>query len=241
MGTLNYPYTLANDTDADADEVMANFNAARTLINGNIEAANIADNAVTGAKILDGAVTSAKISDGTVADTDLTSPNNSVYKILLRASAGVSNDATANTYLMMAKSGKYINGQSVAFAANTIDQIPSIYFDDADYTVGGKTQKLRVRAYALVNGTAPAITFTVGLYPITPSGGVDDFILTLGTVVPGSTAAIVTPSINTTSQANSGDFTIPADGAYGLGLVTSGTIANNSAVLIYATLQTRNV
>jgi hypothetical protein len=114
---------------------------------------------------------------------------------------------------------------------------PIFYFDDADYAITGLTTKMRVRAQISANATAPAITFTTGLYPLTVAGGSDGLVYTAGTVVSGSTVAQATPSASTITQANSGAFTIPSDGAYALACVTNGTIANNAAVQISAQVQ----
>ena len=96
---------------------------------------------------------------------------------------------------------------------------------------------MRVRAQISANATAPAITFTTGLYPLTVAGGSDGLVYTAGTVVSGSTVAQATPSASTITQTNSGAFTIPSDGAYALACVTNGTIANNAAVQISAQVQ----
>ena len=138
--------------------------------------------------------------------------------------------AVAGTY--------FLNGISTASPGN-VELVTMFYFDDADYLVSSKTQKLRVRAQVLVNATAPAITYTVGLYPLTIAGLIDVLTPTLGTVVTGSTVALASPPASTVTQANSGDFTIPADGAYAFGVVMSATIANNSKVAFCAALQTR--
>jgi hypothetical protein len=41
VANYNYTYTLTNGTTADANQVMQNFNDARTQINGNIDHTNI--------------------------------------------------------------------------------------------------------------------------------------------------------------------------------------------------------
>jgi hypothetical protein len=125
-------------------------------------------------------------------------------------------------------------------ATATIGGVAGIYFDDADFTVASKTQRLRVRAQVWTNGTAPGITFTTGLYPVTVVGGADALNAIPGTVVTGSTVAIASPVINSITQGNSGDFTAPTDGQYMFACLTSGTIANNAAVVVTAQLQTRH-
>lgn len=115
------------------------------------------------------------------------------------------------------------------------------YFAAADYTTTGRTQKLRVRSQIAVNATKPTLKFTVGLYPITVAGGVNALSITLGTVVSGSTIEFNEPAASTIGQGNSGDFTVPSDGAYAFGVVTSGALTANSAVNVSAQLQSRLV
>lgn len=181
-----------------------------------------------------------------IPDGDLASPNNSTYKTLLTATAYLGLDATASTYVIAPALTAGLGMQATTntfFSAGVADPnvVPAIYFDDADYTVGGLTQKLRVRGQIHANATAPAMNFLFGLYPFTPGGGADALTITLGTVVTGSTANVVGAGANATTNATGTDCTIPSDGAYCLGVVTSGTIANNSAVMVTAQLQSRSV
>lgn len=62
MAQLSYPNTLTNGQDADATEVMANFNAAKTRINA-VTTEQIVDANVTAAKLATDAVETAKIKD----------------------------------------------------------------------------------------------------------------------------------------------------------------------------------
>jgi hypothetical protein len=169
-------------------------------------------------------------------DTGLASPNNGAYRTLQSARQSLQLDVAAGTYLMGNASTVLANGANTS----TIP-FPFFYFDDADYTVANKTQKLRLRAQIAVNATKLAIKVTVGLYPLTVAGGADEFKPTLGTVVSGSTVEFNEPAASTVSQGNSGDFTIPSDGAYAFGYVTSGTVTNNNLSLLSAQLQTRSV
>ena len=101
----------------------------------------------------------------------------------------------------------------------------------ADYAISGRTTKLRVRATLTTNGTPPAITFTVGLYPVTSvAGGADVMSVVLGTIDSGSQVSFATPAASSMFEGDSSDFTIPADGYYVLGVSLSGSQANNSLV-----------
>lgn len=229
-------------TSTEEPKIIAALAELKTLLTANLATDNLHPNAgITGGQLAAAAgIVGGQLLDGTVADTDLASPNNAVYKTLLVARGGLGSDTTAGTYHLTAGGNdKHAVAVPVASLAASIPQV--IYFDDADYTVSSKTQKLRVRAQILTNATQPTITFTFGLYPVTVAGGADQITFTLGTVVPGSTVAFASPAASTASQNNSGDFTIPADGVYALGLVTSGTLTNNAVVIPSAQLQSRHV
>lgn len=64
MGLITLPYSLTAHTDAKAAEVMADFNKLLTLVNGNLDAANLAAGAVTTEKLATGAVTKEKLATG---------------------------------------------------------------------------------------------------------------------------------------------------------------------------------
>lgn len=128
-------------------------------------------------------------------------------------------------------------------AASATAQSPSIfYFDPTDYpTWGSLTQKLRLKVYLGTNATAPGITITLGLYPVSAvAGGAGLQSYTLGTVTSGSTVAFTTPAASTRSQGTSGDFNAPSAGYYAIGVVGSGTQAANSFLSFSAHLQARN-
>lgn len=193
---------------------------------------------------------------GTVADAKLASPNNSAYRQLMAQSCFIGDDLAAGTYALanqlsfltgaLAGSDPVASGGSTYISGATTYYAPvnfhPIYFDDADYTVGSLTQKLRLRAQVSANATAwSSVTATFGLYPLTFAGTTDQLSITLGTVVSGSTVALANPGASATAQGNSGDFTIPSDGLYGIGFVTSATLTNNNMSLLTAQLQTRSV
>lgn len=157
----------------------------------------------------------------------------STYKSLYTVQANLNGGATAGTYLLHPRSG--------ISASN--DAAGSLYLDPADYLANTRTTKLRVVVSAQVNSTGPAQTLTVGLYPITsPTGGSSGVVgVTLGTVTSGSTVAFASPSANSQNHGNSGDFTFPAAGYYGIAVVVGGTTGANSGVALEADLQLRQV
>jgi hypothetical protein len=89
------------------------------------------------------------------------------------------------------------------------------------------------------NSTDSTATFTAGLYPLTsPTGGAGAVANTIGTVVTGSTVAL-TPGANGDVSGESGEFTVPADGRYGLAVVISTNMAASADVVARALLLSR--
>lgn len=125
----------------------------------------------------------------------------------------------------------------------TTATLPLYSYTAADF---GNGAKFRLKCRLATNGIAPGtITFTFGLYSVTFAGAASAFVPTVGTVVTGSTAAVVNPLLSTSTDANSGDFTTTAanftDGlAYVAGCNISATTAATTVTKGTATLQTRN-
>ncbi len=163
--------------------------------------------------------------------------DNSVYRSLGNWDARPLADQAAATYHFSQGVGTVADNGNHGVASSL--WIPIIYIDDADF---GTSAKLRVRFQVLTNATAPGTqTFTGGLYPVSAvAGGTDLMTYDLGTVVVGSTVAIVNPSASTRNQGNSGDFAVPADGYYSPGFVQSNTLAANAATSVHMQLQVRN-
>jgi hypothetical protein len=193
-----------------------------------------------------------------IIDANLANPNNSAYRTILQAKSNINENASSGgTKLMLGSvsglspgaggpgGGALKSGNSMSEWESSVNQItlpPDVfYFAAADYAVNGKTSKLRVSGMILPNATAPGINFTFGMYPLTSAGAEKQLALTLGTVVSGSTAAVTTPSASTPKREVSGDFTIPADGFYALGVVISSNLTAKSIVLASAHLQVRAV
>lgn len=218
MPTLTYSVALTAGQPENINDVATRFTEVATVVN---------------------ALDTNNYTNASVTDTDLTSPNNSVYRTISQASF-IMHD------LQGASTGYPFQGGLAAFGTNqtaTEAVVPILYLDDADYTVASKTTRLRVRAQCLVNDFGAGITVTWGLYPITAvgSGGLGDQIrLTNGTVITGSTVAFAAPVANSLGQGNSGDFAFPADGHYVLGAVLSGAPTVNSKAYLSAQLQLRH-
>lgn len=168
-----------------------------------------------------------------LADTNLVSPNNTVYKTLLAASA----------YMGTAVVGTYFVNQGGNYASGATTNNPPVILDfvSGEYAVGSKTTKFRVKMEVMVGATSPStVTLQAGLYPVTISGG----NYTLGTVVTGSTALSSGLSTNNPYRFNSGDFAASAlltdPGIYALGIVV-GSITVPAGIAAAVQLQTRNV
>lgn len=211
------------------------------LAAGQVTATELAADSVGSSEIQTDAVGSPELQ--VVSDSDLASPNNSVYRSIFGATTFAGDDQAAATYLFAPDWSGILNGVDISSSGALVGfGIETIYLDSADYLVAGKATKLRVRFSVDTNATAPTRTWTCGLYPVTFAGAADQLTFTLGTVVPNSTAAINAPPASSSTVAVSSDFDVPAAGVYAFGVVQSGgAIANNAAMKLTARLQMRHV
>jgi len=164
---------------------------------------------------------------------------NSTYRTILDSSGSITAAKVAGTYALAQGDPLAVSGTGTLYPINTI------YIAAADFpTLNTIAPKLRIRAQLYTNDVSPTGNFTIGLYPITrpgTSGGAGLCIFTLGTVVPGSNGAtFTTPAADGLLNAVSSDFSLPSDGHYVLGIVTTSTIAVSSHIQISACLQMRN-
>jgi hypothetical protein len=213
MTQLSLSHTLVAGTPENVNDVQANFDDIVAWANGNISESNMLS------------------SSGLFAG----------YRTLKTAEAWVGASVAAS-YFFAGNQGSATQQNIVQSTTLNFSPPLSIYFDDADYTISGKTQRLRVRGQCYTNQTAPALTMTLGLYPISSVAGTSDAVnLTLGTVVSGSTVAFASPSASSLNQGNSGDFAIPADGHYVPGVAFSANLPAGSGVILAIQLQTRYV
>lgn len=253
-GTAGSPYTVAasggsgtvTTTGSPATGNLTKFSGGTSIVNGDLSgdittagtlAATLATvnsnvGSFTNANIIvnaKGLITAA--SNGTAA-----ADNNSSYRVL-NSAGGVYAAGTASTRVFP------LDGSSIYVPTTIGSTFSCIYIDPADFpTVGSLATKLRIRGQISVNNTAPARTFTFGLYPITgPSGATGVITFTVGTVITGSDGATVaSPSANSLNNLVGSDFAIPTAGYYAIGLVCSGAAAANSLLFITAQLEMRN-
>lgn len=131
MGLINLPNTFSADTTIVASEFNDNFTAITDELNGSIEAANLAANAVATAKIADSAVTTdkinasavttAKINTGAVTSEKLTST------VAFEATVG---GTTGNlAYSSSAVTATEVFDEGGDFASNTFTApVAGVYF-----------------------------------------------------------------------------------------------------------------
>lgn len=184
--------------------------------------------------------------NGNVLDTDLNSPNNSVRRVLLQASAWAAGAVVTGDYLVgfqTASPSLYASGTNTTSTFPIWGADSGVSSQPQDFQVANKTATARVRGTMMVNATAPGVTFTLGLYQITATGGgAGLFTLTFGTALAGSTVALATPAIGSRTTVESAAFALPSSAAvYALGVnVSGGTMAANSMVQITSQLLAYN-
>ena len=163
----------------------------------------------------------------------------SIYRMVLGSAGSHIAGRVAGTYFIPFADALGISGTGTLYAPAIIR------IDSADYpTIDGLAPKFRIKWSLMVNDVAPTGNFTIGLYPITrpaTSGGAGLNIYTLGTVVSGSNgSSFTTPAADSMNNGVSADFTLPADGYYVLGVVTTATVATSSHLHINAKLEVHN-
>lgn len=214
MTDLSYSTSLVPGTPENVSDVQTMFNEVKTHVN----------------------------SSGWATDGHLESPNNSAYKTILVQGGQIAGGATAGTYILgtggvsrPARSGEDIS------AVSTYGFTP-IHFVNTDFTVAGKTQKLRLRAQIYTNATAwSSVTATFGIHKVRFSGAANTLVATLDPVVSGSTVELANPGASVAFAGESGDFTIPPDFVYCIGVAINATLTTNAVALLSAQLQTRHV
>lgn len=266
-GTVAPSLPTLGDPNATEDaDVRSSFVTLRDALNAVLDSSNKLDigqlgGTLTNGKILvgngsgvptqvtpsgDATMTNAgviAIGNTKVTGAMLAASTQAAYRTILSVNGSLPNDAASANYIM------YQDGSMVASPASitsgvTGKPIPALLnLVAADWTVASLTPKLQTRLAIGPNATAPAENFALSLYPVTIAGAADTLTFTLGAAVSGSgTTNMVTPGASAfTTAVTSADFTLPSNGVYALGLATSGTLANNSAVAVSGQLMVRNV
>lgn len=243
MTTFSYssgnPGNLTGGHSASMSDISGPLVDIPTFLNGNITDTNITPNSLTAASLAADSVGSSEIAAGAVGVSELATAVKPAtlkgeYRTITEAQGIYIGTLVAGNYSMapnaMNPSGGGGNGSFV------FPVVPT------DYAISGLTAQFRVRGVVASNSTSPACNFTFGMYPISAvSGSAGQFLTTLGTVVPGSTAAAGNPGAAAGAFAVGADFTPPASGLYCLGVLTSGTIATNSNGIVYIRLEVHHV
>lgn len=121
--------------------------------------------------------------------------------------------------------------------------VQSFWIHPADFVaVSGKTLKLRVRGWAVTNGTDPNTDLAFSLRAVTPSGGSDALAQTpAGVVVTGSSVTMTNANLGTndTESIAGASFNCPSAGLYILSVSNGSLLANNAVVQVGARLEYR--
>ncbi len=166
--------------------------------------------------------------------TNLAATPFSPYLTLAQSTGETPRLQSANTFYY------YSDNTPTASGSPSEGNIPFIPFDPADYTLGGRTLKLRLEVISYVSGNVGTRTFTWGLYPLSSvAGGADQLTPTLGTVTSGSTVVRANPVDGTIYRDVGSDFNPPVAGTYIIGFTTTGSQPSNSQIQSDVRLQAR--
>lgn len=224
MTSLSFPYTLAAADPRDVNKLNSNLNAVATVLNGNVDSANLASGAAL-----------ANLASASVTDAKLASPNNGALRTVAYGLAHVPGGLTQGKWVINE------SGTSFSDATGGIQMVP-IY--SAGLAVAGKTTYFRLSVAYVQNATTLGTSVAkYGLYPITAVSGATYAALnvTMGTVVTNSQAAFNSAVSSTATIASSPDFTAPSDGVYAVGLaVTVNDVPANVAIAGRWILQSYN-
>lgn len=165
-----------------------------------------------------------------------------IWRVVETARCRIESDAVEQFYRMSAANPRNV-AYNAAYAAAGADTIPDFFkWVAADHAVTGKTTKCKIRATVMTNATKPTITFTVDLHDISVAGAADAFTFnSTGTVAGTQTVPVIQPAASSFTVVESAEFNAPADGLMQFLCLTSGTLTNNSAVVVRADLLVKNV
>lgn len=214
MGTLIYPKTLTALQPENVNDLNSNLTAVASVLNGNVDANNIAA--------------------GSVTDAKLASPNNSTYKTVFAASGLAGGLVTATAYYFLSPTA--VNASPVTVSTYPI---AGFYFNSADYTVAGLTAYYRLRLTYASNATALGTTATVVLSSPTVAGGAGIITFTESSV-DTATVSVAAPSASTIATAVSSATALPASGFWAPRLSFAGNQAANHVGVAYVQVQVKN-
>lgn len=215
MTTLAYSHTLVAGTPENINDVQDMFNDVKTLVNGNLDATNLAASArpatVLGAYRTVHEATFALDSTNTGATTYVPTVSSSTSPVRALSTAGLS---------------------AIVFCPLTV----------ADYSVSGLTTQFRVQGSVITNGVAPGVSFTYSVAQITNLNGTGNAIGISGTGTLLGSVTRTTPGANSAFvDSSAADFTISTSGTYVMLLASSGSPAANSNTQFCLRLQVHHI
>jgi hypothetical protein len=178
-----------------------------------------------------------KIDASTTGLTELAS----TWRVVAQA-GGQPNGMTAGLVYLPRADGAQMNVSGIAVSLPVTWAQPFGLQKLLDVVPTGRTVQARMQLVVAVNGTAPGVTISAGLYPVTAAGGAGLIGLTAGTLK-GSSAGVAATSPNSVSQATGPLFALSAGDAPALYVIgfTASTWAGNTVVVLGAELQSRYV
>ena len=199
------------EPNATEDIDVRNFlSDVKNLVNGGLDTENLDP---TGAAI---------------TDEQLASPNNGVYKTVIRgASNGLGGFGAVGNWIIAGSGTAVFDGTTASGVSPLIWR-----FYENDYVVSGHTTKFRIML-ELMCGTGSPNTSTVrgGLWPIAIDGSAN---LDLGAVVTGSTTAAIAGTALQITTSSSSDFAASAltsGAAYAIGFaIATATLPQSYSV-----------
>ena len=178
--------------------------------------------------------------NGNIADSDLRSPNNALYRLL---ASGVGFFRTNNAYTPA--------GQSFVFGNTLIangsiwgDDIPTMWFGDANFGAAGKTAKARIRIAVATNAVAPNLQIWGELSKLTATGGNPELSITFAPVVSSQSDGITLNSANMQAVQTGPEFALPQDGLpylLGVGLLGGGSVPVGCSAMFTVQLYGYNI
>jgi hypothetical protein len=164
-------------------------------------------------------------------------PAYEAIQVIERAYCILSGEAAAGTYRL----GPNPLSNVLANAAETAPDgtvIPNfIHLRPIFWEIAGKSAKVAVRFTILTNGTAPAITFGLGLYLMKqPKGEANKLKIEYEAAAAVGEQNVASPAKETHSSSGATFQAMPVEGTYSLLIKTSGKLPANCVVAIAAEL-----
>ena len=145
MAHLTYPFTITPNTLASASQVMGNFDAIKSILNGGIDGTNLADGAVTAGKLASKAVDTSALADGAVTDGKLADGAVTNAKVAAAAAIALSKLAAVVASKVLVSSAEGVITASDVDVSD-LEELPTLISQVADLAAAldgklGKTEK----------------------------------------------------------------------------------------------------